>query len=76
VHDLKEDIKELLLKFLKNSMKRILIIILFFNISILAAQEEKENYKNAILKFKDFYNAKSYDSIFAMFNVDMKKACN
>ncbi len=55
-------------------MKRILIIILFLNISVLSAQEEKENYKNAALKFTNFYNAKNYDSIFSMFNVDMKKA--
>ncbi len=55
-------------------MKQLIIIILLFNISVLSAQDEKENYKKAVLKLKSFYNAKSYDSIFTMFNVDMKKA--
>jgi murein DD-endopeptidase MepM/ murein hydrolase activator NlpD len=40
----------------------------------LLAQTEKPNYKIVADKFESFYNAKQYDSIFAMFSVDMKAA--
>jgi murein DD-endopeptidase MepM/ murein hydrolase activator NlpD len=74
VHALKEDIKELSIKFLKNSMKNIIIIILFFCSATLFAQGEKENYKEVASKFRSHYNTKSYDSIFLMFDAAMKEA--
>ena len=56
-------------------MKKLFLttLILFFYISIFA-QTEKEMDKKLVDKFEKFYNESKYDSIFAMFSVEMQKS--
>ena len=55
-------------------MKNIVFIILFLSASFVISQEEKDNYKEIALKFRNHFNAKNYDSIFSMFGKEMKTA--
>ncbi len=54
-------------------MKKILFIFLIFFASSLNAQE-KSNYKKVAEKFQSFYNSGDYESIFNLFDQNMKKA--
>jgi hypothetical protein len=47
---------------------------LLFTFNLVSAQAEKPDYKAVAEKFDKFYNKAAYDSIFAMFAPDMKKA--
>lgn len=56
-------------------MRRILFtVVLFSAITNLFGQTEKASYKTVADKFEIFYNAANYDSIFALFSDEMKKA--
>jgi len=50
------------------------ILLSFFSLSAFAQQPEKLSYKNTVQKFENFYNSKTYDSIFNLFDDAMQKA--
>ncbi|WDF56589.1 serine aminopeptidase domain-containing protein [Mucilaginibacter sp. KACC 22063] len=52
-------------------MKKLLLVIALFAIKAYG-QGEPLNYKNAIVKFKRYYNAKQSDSIFSMFSPEVR----
>ncbi|MFD2822286.1 DUF3887 domain-containing protein [Lacinutrix iliipiscaria] len=54
-------------------MKKILLIIIMM-FSVLSFSQEEEVYKEASNKFMKYFNAAKYDSIFSMFDTNMKAA--
>lgn len=54
-------------------MKNNLIFILFVSTMFSFSQEEKENYKQTVPKFIEYYNEGHFDSIFYMFDDNMMK---
>ncbi len=55
-------------------MKRLLLLCLALNSSVLFAQTEPVSYKVAVAKFKTYYNKNQPDSIFSMFSPEVKTA--
>jgi Protein of unknown function (DUF3887)/Peptidase family M23 len=52
-------------------MKNILLVLIFFSYTISFSQE-KDNYKEVASKFQSLYNAEDYESIFNMYDNNMK----
>ena len=72
---LKDDIKKLLKVCLVKNMNNKYPLILALMVSLFSfSQTEKDNYKEVALRFKSLYNSGEYESIYNMFDSNMKKA--